>query len=116
VDSSRRIGTWIGAGVFAVLTTGLLIVAAIALARPVPAPGAAEPVNAPQGSLTGGGVCLLAGFTLAGMLTGLVLNLALNLDASPAGRTLSVTRGAFFGALILAAGLFAVAVLRGLNG
>jgi hypothetical protein len=116
VDSSRRIATWIWAGVFAGLTTGLLIFTAMALAEPISQPGLAEPVNAPHRSLTAIGVGLLAGFALAGIFTGLVLNLVLDLDTSPAGRTLAVTRGAFFGVLVLVAGFFAIAILRGLNG
>jgi hypothetical protein len=110
VQDSRRVLTWAGAGVFAALAIGAVVILSHGVTGINNLPTGSQQLPPPVTGRHGiypGQVCLLAGFVTAGALAGMVLNL----DASPAGRTLAITRGAFIGGLLLAIGLIPFGLL-----
>jgi hypothetical protein len=94
----------VGAGIFAALAVCLLVMLFILIygINNMTAPGAEMPVNPVHRGIYAGQVFLVGGFAVGGALLGMVHNL----DASPAGRTLAIARGAFFGGLLLVVGSF----------
>ena len=106
MKGSRRVGTWVGAGIFTVLAVCLLVGLPLWFIGLNNFHPGAEDVVYPPGQVRHVGiypvqVCLIAVFAVSGALFGMMFSP----DVSPAGRVPSTARGTFFGSLLLMIGL-----------
>ena len=101
MNGSRRVRTWVFAGIFAALAVGAVALASKGFIgmNNTPAPGSEMLINSVplHHGIYPGEIVLLAVFVAIGVLVGLLRSV----DESRAGGALAVTRGAFIGAVVL---------------
>jgi hypothetical protein len=111
MNGSRRVRTWVFAGIFAALAVGALVLSFkwfIGMNN-TPAAGTEMLVNAVplHHGIYPWEIVFLAVFVAGGVLVGLLHSV----DESRAGGALAITKGAFYGALVLVVLQFSYALL-----